>query len=100
MTVEVGTGTANAEGVVLTNWNGGGPYTLTPTTTFAKAHSAGDTVTLVGGSLWTGTGRVGATTGVGNSDLLVSSDGTHPSPAGHDAIAFALYEQIVASLAA
>lgn len=32
----------------------------------------------------TGTGRVGAPAGDGNSDWVVSSDGTHPSPAGID----------------
>lgn len=32
----------------------------------------------------TGTGKVGATTGVGNADFYTSNDGTHPSPAGHD----------------
>lgn len=32
---------------------------------------------------FTGTGKVGATTGSGNSDLYTSSDGLHPSTAGH-----------------
>lgn len=31
-----------------------------------------------------GTGRVGSTNGTGNADFFVSSDGTHPSQAGHD----------------
>lgn len=31
----------------------------------------------------TGTGRVGSTTGAGNADLYTSTDGTHPSSAGH-----------------
>ncbi|GAA4774763.1 SGNH/GDSL hydrolase family protein [Microbacterium gilvum] len=33
---------------------------------------------------FTGTGRVGATTGVGNSDAYVYSDAVHPTQAGHD----------------
>jgi lysophospholipase L1-like esterase len=99
-TFEVGTGTANAERIVATSWTGGGPFTLTPTTTFAKSHSSGDTVTLVGISFWTGTGKAGATTGNGNSDFLVGSDGVHPTQEGHDALAFALYDLIVSSLAA
>lgn len=37
--------------------------------------------------LWTGTGRVGATTGSGNSDIVMSSDNAHPSQVGHDMIA-------------
>lgn len=52
----------------------------------ANSHASGDVVTQVGNSLWSRVGRVGATTGSGNCDLLVSSDGTHPSPAGHAAI--------------
>jgi len=35
----------------------------------------------------TGTGKVGATTGAGNADRLIASDGTHPSDAGHVEIA-------------
>jgi len=35
------------------------------------------------GAWVTGTGKVGATTGVGNSDVVTSTDGTHPSPYGH-----------------
>lgn len=31
-----------------------------------------------------GTGRVGATTGTGNSDIYTGTDGTHPSVAGYD----------------
>lgn len=33
---------------------------------------------------FTGTGKVGATTGSGNSDAYVYSDGIHPTQAGHD----------------
>lgn len=32
----------------------------------------------------TGAGKVGATTGTGNADFYTSSDGVHPSQAGHD----------------
>lgn len=31
----------------------------------------------------TGSGKVGTPNGTGNADLYISSDGTHPSPAGH-----------------
>jgi lysophospholipase L1-like esterase len=37
------------------------------------------------GTFLRGTGKVGATTGVGNTDLYVSADGVHPSDAGHRA---------------
>lgn len=40
--------------------------------------------TDAGSSSWVfGTGRVGATNGSGNSDMLISADGVHPSDAGH-----------------
>ena len=38
------------------------------------------------GAFLRGTGKVGATTGDGNADTYVSSDGTHPSDAGHRAL--------------
>lgn len=41
-----------------------------------------------------GTGRVGATTGNGNSDLYISSDNVHPSQAGHDYLAQRLYQSV------
>jgi lysophospholipase L1-like esterase len=38
----------------------------------------------------TGNGKVGATTGNGNADIYISSDGTHPSDAGHEYLAWRL----------
>lgn len=38
---------------------------------------------VAGGSWLTGTGKEGVTNGSGNSDLFLSSDGTHPSTEGH-----------------
>lgn len=35
------------------------------------------------GALITGTGRIGATTGTGNSDIYTDTDGVHPPTAGH-----------------
>jgi lysophospholipase L1-like esterase len=84
-TVEIGTGTANVERRVITGLSGGGPFTAT-VAALTNSHSAAETVTMVGPTLWTGLGKVTATTGAGNSDLLVSSDGTHPSQDGHDEI--------------
>lgn len=91
-TIEIGTG-ATVERRVVTNVSGGGPYTITvPALTFA--HSAGETVTQVGPSMWTGLGRVGAATGSGNCDVLVSADTTHPSTLGHAAIGRCLADLI------
>lgn len=54
------------------------------------AQANGAALTPCGPSLWTGSGRVGLATGVGNCDVVVSNDGTHPSQAGHDMIAMAI----------
>jgi lysophospholipase L1-like esterase len=42
----------------------------------------------------TGTGKVGATTGTGNSDIVTGSDGTHPSDYGHKYIGIRTAEAI------
>jgi lysophospholipase L1-like esterase len=51
-------------------------------------------------SIWTGSGHVGATTGTGSCDVLVSSDGTHPTQAGHDGIARMFVNRLLAQLPA
>jgi GDSL-like lipase/acylhydrolase family protein len=56
-------------------------------------------LTQVGGSFWTGHGRVGATTGWGNCDLYVSSDSTHPSQAGHVALGICGASLLMAAMA-
>jgi lysophospholipase L1-like esterase len=44
----------------------------------------GEAATPLASEPWVfGSGRVGATTGDGNADLVTSSDGTHPSPYGN-----------------
>lgn len=48
----------------------------------------------------TGTGHVGATTGSGNADLFVGTDGVHPSQAGHDYYARRMLHDIGTLLAA
>jgi len=45
-------------------------------------NSAGASGGFAGGPWQTGTGRLGATTGIGNGDRFVSADGTHPTAAG------------------
>jgi lysophospholipase L1-like esterase len=35
----------------------------------------------------TGNGKVGTPTGTGNADVLIATDGAHPSPTGHDVLA-------------
>lgn len=66
------------------NVSGGGPFTHTLDVALTAAHVSGVAVNQVGPSHWTGTGHVGATTGVGNGDLIVGADATHPTQAGHD----------------
>jgi lysophospholipase L1-like esterase len=48
----------------------------------------------------TGTGKVGATTGNGNGDLYVSSDGVHPNAVGVDYLADRLAASIRDSILA
>jgi lysophospholipase L1-like esterase len=84
---------------LVTGVSGAGPYTHTVTggmTPFAS----GLGVRQVGRPLWSGSGRVGATTGSGNSDLIVSSDGTHPSQVGHEAIGTEVATQIASAVLA
>lgn len=53
-----------------------------------------DTIT----SPWiTGSGKVGTTTGTGNADLYTSSDGTHPTDAGHAYLAHRIASAIAAT---
>jgi lysophospholipase L1-like esterase len=47
---------------------------------------------------FTGTGRVGATTGSGNSDIFTSSDALHPTDAGHGYIGRRIAQGITALL--
>ncbi len=62
---------------------GAGPFTATTDGPIQTAQANGAAITEVGPSLWQGTGAVGATSGWGNCDLIVSSDHVHPSAAGH-----------------
>ena len=98
-TIEMGTGLSNAENCVVTVCTGSSsPYTLTISGNSGFTHASGETITQVGGSLWTGIGRVGGTTGTGNCDLYVSSDTIHPTDAGHAAIGSALAHAIAFQL--
>lgn len=94
-TAVIGSGTT-VEYRTVKAWTGGGPFSLTFNGTMVNTHAIGEPITLVGAPLWSGTGRVGATGGTGNVDVLVSSDAVHPTQAGHDAIARAVFEQIAA----
>lgn len=63
---------------------------LSAMNTALAAQAATDGVPFVDviGEVWfTGTGRVGATNGTGNSDFYLSADTVHPPQAGHDYLA-------------
>lgn len=79
--------------------SGTGPYTVTPDQAFNNPHSTGDVVTQVGDCFWSGNGKQGATTGYGNADEFVFTDGTHPTPAGHSALGQAAASLTVLALA-
>lgn len=96
--VEFGTGSNRRR--VYAEWSSGTYVSTLSGGTVAVTYASGSTVTSRGRSLWTGSGKVGSTAGNGNADTLVSSDGVHPSPAGHDAIARWVAERLRALLAA
>ena len=78
---------------------GTGPFTHSIRSPFTANHTAGAVITEVGQPIWTGTGRVGATTGYGNSDTWTSSDNVHPTDAGHQGLGFAMAKALMEVLA-
>ena len=90
-TVEIGSG-AVRERVVITGLKqiNGTTVSYAFDGTLQYAHASGETVREVGPSYLTGRGYSGAATGWGNADLLVSSDHTHPSQAGDEALGMAM----------
>ena len=98
-TIDMSPGLTNGERRRVTSIGGyPGPITVGINAASSFTHAAGETITQVGNCLWTGTGKVGATTGTGNCDLYVSSDGVHPTDAGHAAIGSALAHAITHQL--
>jgi hypothetical protein len=59
------------------------------------AQANGATVTQTGNYWITGSGKLGATTGVGNADLFIIADGIHPTNLGHLTLGIALATQYV-----
>lgn len=87
-TLEIGSG-ATRERVVVNGRTqiNGTTYSYSFQGTLRYTNAAGAPVKVVGPAYLTGTGYVGATTGWGNADTLVSSDNVHPSVAGHRVLA-------------
>jgi len=83
-TIEIGSG-ATRERIQIKSFTqvGSNTYKSLFDGALQYAHSSGESWTQVGGSYLTGYGKVGAPTGFGNSDLLVSADGVHPSTEGY-----------------
>lgn len=67
------------------------PRTLT-TAAWAFSHAAGVPIVISGPSCITGTGKQGTTVGDGNADRYVGPDGTHPTVAGHRALAVVVHD--------
>jgi len=72
---------------------GSGPFTYT-VKALTFAHPAGEPFVEVGPPVIYGNGYVGATTGYGNADILVSSDGVHLTDAGYKVLARAVAQLI------
>lgn len=59
---------------------------------------AGNGTKVMDSTPWiSGTGRVGATTGTGNADYCVGTDGIHPTDRGHKNLADRMYRSLVAT---
>lgn len=80
---------------IVTAVSGSGPYTLTLNAASVASMAKDTAITEVGPSVYTGTGYIGNTTGVGNSDFMLSSDGVHPSPEGHRLLAEEFVNQFI-----
>lgn len=87
--IEIGTGATRERINVTSTAVSGGKIMYGFDGVLQYAHAAGEPMTMVGPSYLTGRGRLGATTGFGNSDIYVSADSVHPSPDGHRALAMA-----------
>lgn len=94
-TIHIGTYPAGERREVTTvTGPASGVYTATIKPVMSNGYAAGTAVTEVGQSFFTGTGRVGATTGHGNSDIFIGTDNAHPTQAGHDALGVAIASQV------
>ena len=97
-TIEIGTpstgfpinsfGSSTRVRALIKSQSGVGPitYTLDTPATHPYTFPVGTPVTLVGNSFWSGNGLIGTTSGFGNSDLYLYSDGLHPTDACHAAL--------------
>lgn len=85
--LEIGTGATRERILPTSQATGGGYFAANYDGTLQYTHAAGEPVKLVGPSYMTGHGYVGATTGYGNSDTFVTTDGVHPAAAGRIALA-------------
>ena len=99
-TIEIGSGSTRERVQVKSGAFAGSDsgryfFTVTFDGALQYAHADGETWKQVGSSYLTGKGKVGATTGFGNADLYVSSDGVHPSDVGHIGLAENLATQFL-----
>lgn len=95
--LQLGADPATAERRVVTNSTGGGPFTNT-VAALTSTRTAGTAASHVGSCYLTGTGKVGSTTGVGNCDLYIDTDGTHWTYAGHKAYGIAIAHETARQL--
>lgn len=72
-----------------------GVYTAMNDAMQAASAQADAFIDTVDSPIFTGTGRVGATTGDGNGDLYIGADGAHPTDAGNEWLGHALGQAIL-----
>jgi lysophospholipase L1-like esterase len=78
--------------------NNSAPFQLNTDFGVQTSQANGALITQVGNCLWTGGGNAGSLTGYGSCDVLVSSDGLHPTQAGHVALGQALAAALMNAL--
>jgi len=87
--------------LITATGNSSGKTSCTIVGTLRYTYAAGSAFSLVGSSYLTGTGYVGATTGVGNADILCSDATGHPVyTVGGDALGVALADTLINAIVA
>lgn len=76
-----GASLTNTDGTLRTAAAAAGYPFISPIT--GAVYGPSGTLVATHGAWITGTGKVGATTGTGNADIYIGSDGVHPTDAGH-----------------
>jgi lysophospholipase L1-like esterase len=98
MTMQFGIAGTNRDVRRITAVTGNGPFTVTLDAPLSYAHASGQSAITVGPAYVTGTGKLGAAVGDGNSDRYIGTDTTHITADGHVHLASIIAEHVAATL--